>query len=249
MVKKKETKVKKGSNISVIRHSLAHVMALALTRLYKKVQFGVGPETETGFYYDVLTKTPLTIEDLVKIEKEMRDILKENLSFNKFELTITEATNLFKKLDQSFKLELINDLKKYGTANATEIEKLKEMPKSKVKGAKTVSIYILGEKIKSKKDILKNKEIFIDLCKGPHVKSTKDIPDSFKLVSVAGAYFRGSEKNKMLTRVYGIAFDNMTELEEYGKLLEEAEKRDHRRIGKDLDLFSIDDYVGPGLVL
>ena len=250
MDKKKIVKKEKKPEIEVIRHSLAHVMALALNRLYKKVQFGIGPETETGFYYDVLTKTPITVEDLEKIEKEMRNILKENLSFNKFELTINEAVSLFGKLEQKFKLELIEDLKKYGTTNASEIEKLKELPKSKIKGAKTVTVYVLGEKPKTKKDILKMKDkIFIDLCKGPHVKSTGLIPESFKLMSVAGAYFRGSEKNKMLTRIYGIAFNDRFELEEYGKLLEEAERRDHRKIGKDLDLFSIDEYVGGGLVL
>jgi threonyl-tRNA synthetase len=248
MEKKKNNKAKK-LGIEVIRHSLAHVMALALQRLYKKVQYGIGPETETGFYYDVLTKTPLTTEDLEKIEKEMRKIIKENLIFSKFELTILEGINLFKKSEQKFKLELIEDLKKYGTTNATEIEKLKELPKSKIKGAKTITVYTLGEKIKTKKDILKSKEIFVDLCKGPHIKSTGLIPESFKLTSLAGAYFRGSEKNQMLTRIYGLAFENISELNEYANFLEEAERRDHRKIGKELDLFSIDDYVGPGLVL
>jgi len=245
MEKKKETKPK----IEIIRHSLAHVMALALQRIYKKVQYGIGPDTENGFYYDVLTKKPLTNEDLEKIEIEMKEVIKENLVFSKFELTIAEGVSLFKNLEQKFKLELIEDLKKYGTTNATEIEKLKELPKSKIKGAKTITVYTLGDKIKNKKDILKSKDVFVDLCKGPHIKSTGLIPESFKLTSVAGAYFRGSEKNKMLTRIYGISFENDSELKEYLSFLEEAEKRDHRKIGKDLDLFSIDDYVGPGLVL
>jgi threonyl-tRNA synthetase len=244
--KAKKAKVEKKPGVGIIRHSLAHVMALALQRIYKKVQYGIGPDTENGFYYDVLTKKPLATEDLEKIEIEMKKIIKENLVFSKFELTIAEGVNLFKKLEQKFKLELIEDLKKYGTTNAGEIEKLKELPKSKIKGAKNITVYTLGEKIKTKKDILKSKDVFVDLCKGPHIKSTGLIPESFKLTSVAGAYFRGSEKNKMLTRIYGISFENDSELKEYLSFLEEAEKRDHKKLGPALGIFFLDESA-PGM--
>jgi len=217
--------IAKQPDIRVIRHSLAHIMALALQRLYKDVQFGVGPDTDNGFYYDVFTKKPITIDDLPKIESEMRDIIKENLSFSKIELSISSGKNLFQKLNQKFKLELIDDLKNFGTTNASEIKEFKSLSKKKIKEAKNVSIYVLGENIKkfyvlgkhiknfyvlgkhikksqvqnkhkintvfSEKNLLKlwdKNKMFVDLCRGPHIKNTKDIPDTFKLVNIAGAY-------------------------------------------------------------
>jgi len=249
---KKDTKSKDDKNLGIKRHSLAHIMALAIKRLYKDVSFGIGPETDNGFYYDVITKKPITEDDLVKIEDEIKKIIKEELNFTKQEIKINEAIKLFTELNQKFKVELLNDLKNYGTTDQNEIILGKD--KKQKKGAKvsTVNIYILGniKKDVTIKELIKNNSIFIDLCRGPHIKNSKDINvDSFKINKVAGAYWRGSEKNKMLTRVYGLAFNDKYELDEYIKLLVEAEKRDHRKLGKELDLFSVDDYVGAGLIL
>ncbi len=249
---KKDTKSKDDKNLGIKRHSLAHIMALAIKRLYKDVSFGIGPETDNGFYYDVITKKPITEDDLVKIEDEIKKIIKEELNFTKQEIKINEAIKLFTELNQKFKVELLNDLKNYGTTDQNEIILAKD--KKQKKGAKvsTVNIYILGniKKDVTIKELIKNNSIFIDLCRGPHIKNSKDINvDSFKINKVAGAYWRGSEKNKMLTRVYGLAFNDKYELDEYIKLLVEAEKRDHRKLGKELDLFSVDDYVGAGLIL
>src|SRR4030043_1287001 len=197
--------------IDIIRHSLSHIMAQAVKDIFQNVKFGIGPTIENGFYYDFGLDKTLAPEDLPKIEKRMKELIKQNIKFEKSFATKTEANKLFK--NQPFKLELIKDLK-----------------------AKKATIYKSGE--------------FIDLCAGPHVKSTKEInPDAFKLTKIAGAYWRGDEKNPMLQRIYGVAFDNKNELAVYLKQIEEAEKRDHRVLGQKLDLFSIDEEVGPGLIL
>jgi len=181
-----------------IRHSLSHILASAVKELFPDAKFGIGPSIDNGFYYDI--EVELKEEDLKKIEKKMKELLKKNIVFEKKEVSKKEAEKLFK--GQPYKIELI-----------------KEIPDEKV------SVYVSGD--------------FVDLCKGPHVKSTKEIdPKSFKLQKLAGAYWRGDEKNQMLTRIYGLAFENENKLEEYLKMLEEAEKRDHKKIGKDLDLFS-----------
>lgn len=231
---------KKGYSLDTLRHSLAHVMALAMIRLYGKVLFGVGPTIEDGFYYDVaiekLGKAGIPLEDLPKIEKEMRQIIKEGLAFKKQIITLKEAKEIFRKLGQKYKLELLKDLEKYGTTEQSQKSKLKSQNlKPKIKKVKTVSIYQTGE--------------FIDLCRGPHVKNTKDLPMSFKLTKVSGAYWRGSEKNAMLQRITGIAFNTDKELKDYLYQVEEAEKRDHRILGQKLDLFHLDDNLGPGLIL
>jgi len=183
--------VSKYPDIQVIRHSLAHIMALAIKRLYKDVSFGIGPETDNGFYYDVITKKPITEDDLVKIEDEIKKIIKEELNFTKQEIKINEAIKLFTELNQKFKVELLNDLKNYGTTDQNEIILVKD--KKQKKGAKvsTVNIYILGniKKDVTIKELIKNNSIFIDLCRGPHIKNSKDINvDSFKINKVAGAY-------------------------------------------------------------
>jgi threonyl-tRNA synthetase len=217
----------KKSKIETIRHSLAHVMALAVKNLYgEKVKFGVGPVLQNGFYYDFdLGKQKITPEDLPKIENEMRRLVKQNLAFKKEILPLSGAAKFFKNLKQDYKLKLLQDLKKYGT---TGIER------KKLAKTTEVSIYKSGG--------------FADLCAGPHVKSTKEIdPESFKLKTIAGAYWRGEEKNPMLTRIYGIAFETEKELDDHLKLQEEAEKRDHRKIGERLDLFSFHD-IAPGSV-
>lgn len=188
---KKDTKSKDDKNLGIKRHSLAHIMALAIKRLYKDVSFGIGPETDNGFYYDVITKKPITEDDLVKIEDEIKKIIKEELNFTKQEIKINEAIKLFTELNQKFKVELLNDLKNYGTTDQNEIILVKD--KKQKKGAKvsTVNIYILGniKKDVTIKELIKNNAIFIDLCRGPHIKNSKDINvDSFKINKVAGAY-------------------------------------------------------------
>ncbi|MFH1225775.1 MAG: threonine--tRNA ligase [bacterium] len=199
------------------RHSLAHLMASAVQELYPNAKFGIGPAIENGFYYDFDLPESLTVADLPKIEKEMKKRLAADLAFVKKEMKLSEAIKLFQKLKQSYKGELLNDLKK-------------EFASRRIAKA---TIYQTGD--------------FIDLCRGPHVKSTKDLAGlAFKLVSIAGAYWRGSEKNKMLQRIYGLAFNNQKELDDYLKNLEEAEKRDHRKLGKELDLFSFHE-VAPGM--
>ncbi|MBI2042339.1 MAG: threonine--tRNA ligase [Candidatus Nealsonbacteria bacterium] len=195
--------------IETVRHSLAHVLAYAVSELYPGAKLGMGPAIENGFYYDFDLKTPFSQQDLTKIEKKMRDILGQNIGFKKKAVTKAQAKKLFK--NQPYKLELLKELKE-------------------------PTVYESGK--------------FVDLCAGPHVKSAKDIlADAFKLTKIAGAYWKGNEKNKMLTRVYGVAFGSKDELENYLKMQEEAEKRDHRILGKKLGLFVFSDLVGKGLPL
>lgn len=203
-----------ADGLEVLRHSTAHLMAQALKRIYgeKKVKLGIGPVIEDGFYYDIDLDTPVTPEDLGKIEKEMEKIVQENLAIRRRVVSREEALRIFGGLDDPLKLELINDL-----------------PEDSV-----ITIYDQGE--------------FFDLCRGPHLPSTGRIK-AFKLLSVAGAYWRGDAKNKMLQRIYGTAFPKKSELEEHLHLLEEAKKRDHRRLGKDLKYFTFSREVGQGLPL
>lgn len=210
--------MKQKDSLEKIRHSLAHVLALAVKNLYPKVKFGIGPIIENGFYYDIDIGKTLSLEDLPKIEKEMREIIKKELPFKKSNVSLKQASKIFKDLNQTYKIELIKDLEKYGTTVEDEKDKVKS------KKIKSVSLYQLGD--------------FIDLCRGPHVKNTKELPLSFKLVKVSGAYWRGKETNPMLQRIMGFAFAKEKELQDYLCQIEEAEKRDHRKLGKDLDLFS-----------
>jgi len=202
-----------AENIEKIRHSLSHILASAVLEIYPKAKLGMGPAVENGFYYDLDlgTKVSLTDEKLAEIETKMRELLKQNLKFEKKNIAKRVAKKLF--AIQPYKLELAKDLP-----------------------GDSVSTYTTGE--------------FVDLCKGPHVKSTKEIDaNAFKLTKLAGAYWKGDEKNKMLTRIYGVAFETEKELMDYLKMVEEAEKRDHRKIGKDLKFFIFDEMVGPGLPL
>lgn len=194
--------------VEVIRHSSAHIMAQAVKRLYKNAKLAIGPSIANGFYYDFDIDTTIIKEDLEKIEKEMNKIVKENLKFERIDVSKEEALKIMKDNDEIYKVELINDL--------PEGEK--------------ISLYKQGD--------------YIDLCRGPHIPSTK-YAKAFKLISVAGAYWRGNEKNKMLQRVYGIAFSNLKELEIHLHNLEEAKKRDHRKLGKELKLFTFAEE-GPG---
>jgi threonyl-tRNA synthetase len=195
--------------IEKIRHSLAHILAYAVQELYPGTKFGIGPAIENGFYYDFDLPKKIGQEDLPKIEREMKELIKQEIKFKKKEISKKEAEELFK--DQPYKLELIKEIE-----------------------GENVSIYESGK--------------FIDLCAGPHVRSTKEIdPEAFKLVKIAGAYWKGNEKNPMLTRIYGIAFESKEELENYLRIQEEIEKRDHRILGQKLELFLFDEEVGAGL--
>lgn len=212
--------------IETVRHSLSHILALAVQELFPNVKFGIGPAIESGFYYDfdlsavASREGGFTQEDLPKIEKKIHQIIKKNLKFKKKKISIKEVKKLFKKLNQPYKLDILEK----GTE---EFNPKKE---------KMATIYQVGE--------------FVDLCRGPHVRSTGEIdPSAFKLTKIAGAYWKGSEKNPMLQRVYGIAFESKKELEKYLWSLEEAERRDHRKLGEDLELFLLDEEVGKGLVL
>ena len=194
--------------IEVMRHSTSHVMAQAVKRLYKNVKVAIGPTIDNGFYYDFDLENPLTLEDLSKIEKEMNNIIKENIKPVRMEVSREEALKIMSEKGEDYKVELINDL-----------------PDDSI-----ISLYEQGE--------------FTDLCRGPHLYSSKYIK-AFKLTSVAGAYWRGSEKNKMLQRIYGLAFATKEQLETHLNNLEEAKKRDHRKLGKELRLFNFVEE-GPG---
>ena len=215
--------------MSAVRHSLAHVLAAATRRLYgNDVKFGVGPAIEDGFYYDMdLGDRHLSDDDLAKIEAEMRKILAEKQDFAASEMTIVEAEQWAKDNDQPYKLELIEDFRDNGT---TKVGAKGEKQPASTK----MSFYTNGD--------------FTDLCMGGHVANTADIPaDAFKLTKVAGAYFRGDETKPMMQRVYGVAFATKAELDEYLQRQEEAKARDHRKLGRELDLYVTSDMVGAGL--
>jgi threonyl-tRNA synthetase len=197
--------------LSTIRHSAAHVLAQAVQVFYKDAKLAIGPAIDDGFYYDFDVTEPITEENLEKIEQEMQRIIKEGQEFKQYNLTAEDAKEQFKRQEQSYKCEIIDEL-----------------------DVNEVSIYENGP--------------FIDLCRGPHVDNTHQI-GAIKLLKVSGAYWRGSEKNKMLQRIYGTAFYSPKELKKYLHQLEEAKKRDHRKIGKELQLFSIQEDIGGGLVL
>jgi len=216
------------SKLEIMRHSASHVMAMAVLELFPKAKLAIGPAIDEGFYYDFDLNRPLVKDDLKKIQKIMERIRAKNIKFEHEEWGITKALNYFKKKHQNYKVELINDLVKESASRHIKLKK--------------VSIYSNIDPDS------KSKEYFIDLCAGPHVKSTKDI-GNFKLISFAGAYWRGSEKNKMLSRIYGTSFSSKSELEEYFANLIEAKKRDHRILGEKLNLFMIDPLVGLGLVM
>lgn len=202
-------------NLSKTRHSLAHVLAVAVLKHDPEVKIAIGPSTDVGFYYDFeFSEGKVVGEDnLNKLEKEMRTILKRGFSPECKEVSTEDAQKIFK--DQPYKLELIEEI-------TTSGEK--------------ITTYTIGD--------------FTDLCEGPHVADSKEIkPDSFSLSHVAGAYWRGNEKNTMLTRIYGVAFNSKEELTAYQEQLEEAKKRDHRKLGKELDLFTFSNLVGSGLPL
>jgi len=223
----------KNEALDTKRHSLAHLMAACIQEMFPEARFGVGPVVEDGFFYDVAVSRPLTPDDLTAIEKKMRSKISEGLSFERSEISNEEAVAMFGGMHQDFKVELLNDLKTRGTTAVADLDDVNLVGPSVTE----VSLYKTGS--------------FTDLCRGPHVQSTREIrPDSFKLTRVSGAYWRGDQAREQMQRVYGVAFDTRKELDEYFARLEEAKKRDHRKLGQDLDLFSIQpDTVGPGLIL
>lgn len=215
--------------VFAMRHTAAHVLAAAVTKMYPGAKFGVGPVIENGFYYDILFPEPISETVLPKIEKEMRKIITSNQEMIREELSISDAITFFESLNQPFKVELLNALQEKGTTKINpEEEGDIEL------GAKTASIYKTGT--------------FADLCRGPHLASTKEVK-AFTLTKLAGAYWRGNEANPQLQRIYGLAFATQEELDAHLFMLEEARKRDHRKLGKELDLFAFSDLVGPGLPL
>lgn len=239
-MQKKSEKNEEEKSIEIMRHSTAHLMAAAVRELHPKTKFGVGPAVENGFYYDMEVRDSagkevrLGDEDLKKIEKKMKEIKGRGEKFVKKEMGIAAAIKLFQEMGQDYKAELLRDLKKKGTTllrspGASEGQASDLLPK---KGK--VTVYETGK--------------FTDLCRGPHIESTGKIK-VFKLQKLAGAYWRGDEKNKMLTRIYGVAFETEKELADYLAMLAEAERRDHRKIGEEMELFAFSPDIGPGLVL
>lgn len=215
--------IEEDSNVSIVtfndeegqhafRHTASHILAMAVKRLYPEAKLAIGPSIDDGFYYDIDRDASFTNEEIEKIEKEMKSIVKENLAIERFELPREEALKLMEEAGEPYKVELINDL-----------------PEGEI-----ISFYKMGD--------------FVDLCAGPHLMSTKPVK-AFKLTQVAGAYWKGSEKNKMLTRIYGTAFTKASDLEEFLKMREEAKKRDHNKLGRELGLFTTSDVVGQGLPL
>ena len=218
----------KNEKLDTKRHSLAHVMAASIQELFPEAKFGVGPVIEDGFYYDVYVNRPMTPEDLQAIEKRMREKVKQNLRFERSEMPTDAAITMFELFSQSFKVELLQDLKTRGTTAVADLDDANLVGGS----VSEVSVYRTGE--------------FTDLCRGPHVTSTSEIdPESFRLTRVSGAYWRGNQAREQMQRVYGVAFDTKKELEDYFVRLEEARKRDHRKLGRELGLFTFHQWA-PG---
>ncbi len=202
--------------LSTRRHSAAHVMATAILEMFPEAKFGTGPDTDTGFYYDILLPRPLIPEDLPIIEKKMEEIKNKQIPFEHYEEPSETAKKFLKKIGQDFKVELVEKFEKE-------------------KGVKTVSFY-------------KNGDLFVDLCEGPHVQHTGQI-GSFKLTHFSGAYWQGDSEREQMTRIYGLCFASPKELKRHHAMMEEAKKRDHRKLGAELDLFTFSDLVGSGLPL
>jgi len=220
-----------NNKLEIMRHSCEHILHQAMIELFPGLKRAMGPATDEGFYHDFDPSPPaggsgqvykISEADFPKIEKRMREIIKKDLPFIKKEISIVKARKLFK--DNQYKQEWLDEIALRQTQGKKE----------------KVTVYWTGEPDQTGSDV--------DLCSGPHVKSTGKI-GPFKLLKIAGAYWRGDEKNKMLTRIYGTCFSTKKELDDYLWQIEETKKRDHRKIGKELDLFLFDDEVGQGLPL
>jgi len=205
--------IRSKEGLSILRHSISHVMAQAVQDEFENVKVSIGPSIEDGFYYDFDYDKTFTPEDLGRIEQRMKEIVAGDHPFVREEVSREKAISVFRDKGESYKVELIEDLPE---------------------DVKTVSLYTQGE--------------YVDLCRGPHIPSTGMIK-AFKLTSLAGAYWRGDEKNRMLQRIYGTGFATQKDLDDYLTMIEEAKRRDHRRLGKELDLFQVNDEVGPGLII
>ena len=219
--------------LSMLRHSAAHLMAAAVDALFPGSKFAIGPAIQDGFYYDIEPPRTLTPEDLPAIEAKMRELVERRLPFVRFELPLEEAIAKVKALRQTYKEEILETIRDRVAARAGAHD-LEELEQEVDRGAEQVSFYTTGD--------------FIDLCRGPHVVDTSGIR-AFKLTHLAGAYWRGDERRPMLTRIYGTAFPTLEALEQHLFRLEEAKRRDHRRLGRELELFSVDDDVGGGLII
>jgi threonyl-tRNA synthetase len=205
---------KSAEALEILRHTTAHVMAQAVKRIFPAAKLAIGPAIENGFYYDFEVEKPFTPEDLNQIEAEMRKIINENLTLERYTLPREEAIEKLKQAEEKFKLELVEELP----------------------AGEEISFYKQGD--------------FVDLCRGPHLISTGKIKkNAFKLLKSSGAYWRGDEKRESLQRIYGTAFFKEKDLKEYLNFLEEAKKRDHRKLGKELQLFTIEEAIGNGLIL
>lgn len=220
--------------LHAMRHSLAHITATAVQHLWPEAKFGVGPVVENGFYYDIdLGDTKISEQDFDKIEKEMRRVISQKQDFVRSAKRVDDAIEWARAKNQPYKEELLNDLKRSGTTIAKDLDANEMGTISEGDAAvEEVSFYTNGD--------------FTDLCRGPHVANTSDV-GAFKLMRVAGAYWRGNEKNPQMQRLYGVAFATQEELDAHLKMIEEAKLRDHRKLGKELDLYTISPLVGAGL--
>lgn len=222
--------------LHAMRHSLAHILAASVQRLWPEAKFGVGPVVENGFYYDIdLGERKISEQNFAKIEKEMRKLIDYGDDFKRFVQPIDDAIDWARKNKQPYKEELLNDLKRSGTTVAKDLD-VDELGLA-AEGSATVeevSFYQNGK--------------FVDLCRGPHVENTREV-GAFKLMRVAGAYWRGNEKNPQMQRLYGVAFATQEELDQYLERLEQAKLRDHRKLGRELDLYTMSPLVGAGLPL
>lgn len=217
----KLVKSKEKISLSTQRHSAAHILAQAVKQIRKNVKLAIGPDTENGFFYDILVEPPLKEEELKEIEKKMKQIKNQKQKFVRFYMPIDEAIKYLKSQGEDFKVELAIDLKN--------------------QGEKELSFY---------KNVSSDgtKEFFIDMCNGPHVNHTGEI-GAFKLKSISGAYWKGDSKGPQLQRIYGYLFETEEELNQYESMMEEAKKRDHRKLGQELELFATSEKIGPGLIL
>lgn len=208
------SKLKGEEKLEIIRHSSSHVLAAAVLEMFPETKFAIGPAIENGFYYDFELPRTLIPEDLEILEGKMKEIIKNNIPFEKKVLSIDEALSLFEEMNQPYKLELINDLR--------------------IAGKENVTVYTLGN--------------FVDLCAGPHLESTGEIDKTaIKLDKISGAYWKGNEKNAQLQRIYGLAFTNKQNLKKHIQMMKEAQERNHRKIGKELELFANIPEIGQGL--
>ena len=231
----------KEQNLHAMRHSAAHVLASAVQRHWPEAKFGVGPVVEHGFYYDIDTgDKPISEEHFKRIEKEMRKIIAEDQEFQQSDMPIAKALQWAEENDQPYKLELLNDLRREGTTLARELDAATmgldaaRLGAGSMNAVTEVGFYTNGD--------------FTDLCRGPHVASTGKI-GAFKLMRIAGAYWRGKDDNPQMQRIYVVAFETKEDLKSHLQMLEEARARDHRKLGRELDLFTFSELVGPGLPL